>query len=106
MRRSLQVTRNGWFIVVSSPTPYAEAHNSGADFTRKLKITPKMRRWAWAKFKESGNSKFKGMALTKKQEFTQHIKIPQRQFVGDHPRLTKNLQVAVRNVLKNALSGR
>lgn len=65
-----------------------------------------MRRWAWAKFKESGNSKFKGMALTKKQAFTQHIKIPQRQFVGDHPRLARNMQVAVQRVLRESLGGR
>lgn len=62
-------------ISVDSNIKYAKIHNEGG----KIEITPKMRRLFWAKFSETGDERYKWMALTKKK----HIEIPQRQFIGN-----------------------
>lgn len=86
-------------VVVSNNLSYAGIHNEGGTITQN--ITPRMRRYAWARFFESaGITKedapdvrkrkeaamnehdrfWKRLALTKKQTKTTHI--PQRQFAG------------------------
>lgn len=90
-------------VKVLNEVPYAPIHNWGAVLTPA--VTPKMRRFAWAKFYEaSGTSNrgpkgrktakntvqatgsnseaamWRGLALTKKKHLS--IRIPQRQFIG------------------------
>ena len=62
-------------ISVDKNIPYAEIHNEGG----KIPVTPKMRRYFWAMFKQTGNSYYKGLALTKKTNF----EIPERQYIGN-----------------------
>jgi phage gpG-like protein len=91
LRRSITLSVNTEGTRISSDVPYADIHNSGG----VIPVTPGFRRMAWAKFKESqkadpqgvGDVFFKNLALTKKTSIT----IPQRQFVGDHPKLDEEI---------------
>jgi|GEM_PF-1530694 len=75
--------------------PYAKLHNEGG--TVMVPVTPKLRKWAWAMYYESGGDKeenevagrYKGIALTKKEKLT--IKIPQRQFMPLPEEVNQNL---------------
>lgn len=69
-------------IVFGSDSVYAEIHNNGG----VIPITKKSRKFFWAMFKETGETKWKAMALTKKQAF----KIPKRQFIGESATLLQN----------------
>ena len=48
-------------VGIANHNHYAKIHNEGG----KILITPKMRRFFWAKFKETGKEYWKGLALTK-----------------------------------------
>jgi len=67
-------------VLIASSLVYSRIHNEGGQITQQ--ITPAMRRFAWAKYYESGqeNQGWKAMALTKKQ--SRVITIPQRKFMG------------------------
>lgn len=66
-------------VVIGSDSKYAKIHNEGG--TINIPVTAKMRRFFWYKYKETGQAKYKGMALTKKTHFT--VNIPKRQFMGE-----------------------
>ncbi len=94
-------------VVISNPVPYAAAHQFGE--TIQVPITPKMRRFAWAKHYETGGgsdgagkggeqaatgadeaSFWKGLALTKKT--TLSIKLPARPMIGESAELTQKIK--------------
>jgi phage gpG-like protein len=102
MRRSLRGSVSRYSVLWRSDTPYFDIHNRGG----KIPVTPKMKKYFWARYYELGGkvtklksgkvstSKrntaisaeaqfYKNMALTKKTTIT----IPQRQSVGNHPRV-------------------
>lgn len=121
------IRQNG--VEFSTDTPYMGLHNRGG----KIKITPRMRKYFWYMYRQntesitysikkrqanntqrnrmlSAKAQFwKNMALTKKD----HITIPQRQFIGDHPRVRQavrevihqNLQSAFRELAKSCNLG-
>jgi phage gpG-like protein len=66
-------------VVVGSDSKYAKIHNEGGVIN--IPVTAKMRKFFWYKYKETGDGKYKGMALTKKTHFT--ATIPKRQFIGE-----------------------
>jgi phage gpG-like protein len=66
-------------VIASSSGAHAKIHNEGGILN--IPITKKSRRFFWAKYKETGNAMFKGMALTKKTHFI--VNIPKRQFMGE-----------------------
>jgi phage gpG-like protein len=68
--------RGGSFFVGSN-VKYAAIHEFGG--TTHPRVTGKMRRWAWAKFYETGDSKFKGIALTPKARLD--VPIPERPYI-------------------------
>lgn len=93
-------------VVISSNVIYAGIHNEGG--VTHPKVTPKMRKYAWARYYEAGGSKgtgdadfWKGLALTKKQ--TLNIKIPRRHFMGPTATLTNAVQTMVERDLTNIL---
>lgn len=92
MRRSTQGEVSGDGVRFTSAYPYTALHNEGGTIT----VTGKMKRFFWAKFKETGEAGWKYMALMK---VGQVIKIPQRQFIGDGPE-TQNL---IRDVIQSNL---
>ena len=113
-------------VTIFNDVVYAEIHNEGG--TVHPRITPKMRRFAWAKYYElsrggkasgkgrrgaksgsggtSGGSaapveaeKWKALALTKKETLTIHI--PQRQFMGPSSELDDRITAYVeREILR------
>jgi len=80
-------------ILIQSNTPYSAIHNYGGE----IKITDKMRKFFWAKFSETKDNAWKYMALSK----SNHITIPQRQFMGNTPELEKQVKQIILNVLTN-----
>lgn len=100
-------------VTIFNDVVYAAIHNEGG--TVHPKITPKMRRFAWAKYYElkgrqkgtqnrtsqsAGNQpdsgeaeKWKRLALTKKETLT--INIPQRQFIGQSTELDAKISAYV-----------
>lgn len=111
LRRSIKSKVSGGQISWSSALPYATIHNEGGEII----VTDKMKRFFWAMFyKSSGaisqkkdgtaaktkrNEKFsaeaqqwKNLALMKTG---QKMKIEQRQFIGDHPKV----RVIIENII-------
>lgn len=102
-------------VTVFTDVVYAEIHNNGG--TVHPTITPKMRRFAWAKYYALGGGgkgsqkgrkgakkassasasgeaeKWKALALTKKESLTIHI--PKRQFMGPSEELNARLNAYV-----------
>lgn len=105
---SIRYVPGNGHVVISSDVAYAGIHNDGG--TTHPRVTPKMRKYAWARYYEAGGSKaaskeadqWKGLALTKKQ--TLNIKIPRRHFIGPTTTLTTAVQTMVEKDLINILS--
>ncbi len=81
----------------SRKVPYAKAHNEGAIL--KPRVTPKMKKFAWAKYYQTKDPKWKGLALTKKTRLT--IVIPKRQFLGKSNRLNQIIIKRITGVMNN-----
>lgn len=81
----------------SSKVNYAKTHNEGANL--KIPVTKDMRKFAWAMKYKTGDNKWKGLALTRKN-FLQ-VNIPKRQFMGHSNILNKVLIDAVKNAYKH-----
>lgn len=103
LRNSLSYNVGEDFIRWSSSLPYASIHNEGGEIT----VTAKMKSFFWAMYYKASGAmtktkggkvsaskrnqnlsveaqQWKNMALMK---IGSKIKIPQRQFIGDHPRV-------------------
>ncbi|MDR0829853.1 MAG: phage virion morphogenesis protein [Prevotellaceae bacterium] len=76
---SFQVEVKGDTVTVSSDLPYSKIHNEGG--TIKQTVTKKQQAWMGANWKKSKKA---GSEMT--------IKIPQRQFMGDHSTLRAELK--------------
>lgn len=81
--RKIKAERNKVVVGVGTDVKYAALQNYGGQIT----ITPKMRRYFWAMYKQTGQEYYKGLALTKKK----HLDIPARKFIGDSAGLVKNI---------------
>lgn len=99
LRRSLRYNVQGWRILFYSDRKDAAIHNEGG--TVRPRVTAKMRKFAWAKHKETGQSKWKALALTQKNQLNIHI--PQRQFAGHHPMLDIEVDRTVHQFLNKIL---
>lgn len=96
-------------VTIINDTPYAGLHNYGGEINTHPTVTPKMRKFAWAKYHEitKGKNKnvpdeaqmWKRLALTKKAKLNIKAKIPQRQFMGD----SKELQEEIRKKLESEI---
>lgn len=109
LRKSLNHTIGEDSITWSSSLPYASIHNEGGEIT----VTAKMKAFFWAMhYKAAGAisvrkdgkasaskrnqnlsteaQQWKNLALMK---VGSKITIPQRQFIGDHPRVHERIQV-------------
>lgn len=107
LRRSLRANISGDRIVFSSSLPYASVQNEGGTVV----VTAKMKRFFWAMYYQTAgkiskrkdgstsNSKrnqgltieamqWKNLALMK---VGQTVKIPERRFIGEHPRIREVL---------------
>jgi len=112
-------------VRVFNDAPHAPTHNNGE--TVKPTVTPRMRRFAWAKYyeatgkgksagkggkksknevpvEENETAKFwKNFALTKKKKLS--IKMPQRQFLGESAELNQKIidkqEIEVRKIINS-----
>ena len=82
-----EATKNKVEITAGEGLPYASIHNTGGNI--QVKVTPKMRKFFWHMYNTTGQSKWKNMALTKKESFP--INIPQRQYIGESATLMKDI---------------
>lgn len=97
------------FVIILSDKEYAEIHNEGGPVNINVKVTPKMRKFAWAKhYKADKNSeeadKWKGLALTKKNILNIKFTMPQRQFIGESERLNEQIVEKIESKLTNLLN--
>lgn len=94
LRRSIlenaRTVRDG--VRFSSAMAYASIHNEGG----AIAVTPKMKRFFWHKFRQTGDESWKRMALMKVGKI---ITIPERRFVGDGP----DTQRIIRTVIEDNL---
>lgn len=88
-------------VTIISSLRYSRIHNEGGTIVQP--VTPKMRKFAWAKYYESNKTAegWKGMALTKKTSLT--IVIPQRRFMGKSIELNRQIQSRVIRDVKRIL---
>ena len=89
LRKSITSRTTGGKIAFSSSVKYARIHNEGGPVTSTSTVTPKMRRWAWAKYRETNDEKFRGLAMTRKKVIKRSFVMPCRRFIGPHPVVTK-----------------
>lgn len=125
---SIKYVPGEYRVKVSNELVYAPLHNWGGTLTPT--ITPKMRRFAWAKYYEAAGktqkaakgkrkgkkkdssgkdkvenaeaSRWKGLALTKKKNL--HIRIPKRQFIGESKELSNKITERTENEIRNILN--
>ena len=81
--RKITTERNKVIVGVGNDVKYAALQNYGG----QIPITPKMRRYFWAMYKQTKQEYYKGLALTKKK----HLDIPARKFIGDSATLVKEI---------------
>ena len=104
LRRSLRSRIDGTKLIYSSSLPYAGIHNYGGTVRQDFVPTPKARRWAWARFRETKDERFRRMALAKRIRRT--FTVPARPFVGDHPRVREIIsEVVARRVRMDVEEG-
>lgn len=101
-------------VTIQNTLVYAQIHNDGGEIT----VTKRMKQFFWSQYYkkglvggmyERGKSKQKAEALSKEAEFWRNmalkkvgstIKIPQRQFMGEHPEVDR----IIREIINNELS--
>ncbi len=92
MRRSAQGQVSGNGVRFSSSLPYTALHNEGG----KITVTAKMKRFFWAKYKETKDESWRRMVLMKVGKV---ITMPERRFIGDGP----DTQRIIRGVIDDNL---
>jgi phage gpG-like protein len=92
-------------VVIISSLPHSKIHNEGGTISQNITVTPKMRRFAWAKHYEAGtaDTKWKGLALTKKTSIARNITMPKRQYMGKSIELNRQIQERIMKDLKAIL---
>lgn len=124
--KSVGYTPADYRVRVFNEVVYAPVHNWGGEID--VTVTDRMRRFAWAKFykasgkrKETGTGQkkrvkrrtkpkglnqqaqfWRNMALTKKKKL--HIRIPQRQFMGESEELNSRIREKVNQEITNILN--
>ncbi|MDE6450177.1 MAG: phage virion morphogenesis protein [Muribaculaceae bacterium] len=93
LRRSInaEVVRDG--VRFTSAMPYAAAHNEGA----KITVTPRMKKFFWAKYKSTKQDMWKFMALKK---VGSTIELPERRFIGDGPDTQRLIETVITDFCK------
>lgn len=120
LMQSIRYVPEAGKVTVINDVDYAQAHNTGMNVMHR--VTPKMRRFAWARFfaasgikktdsKEVKKNKeaamndkdrfWKGLALTRRQSIIQHI--PQRKFMGHGKELDGMVRDIIDREVSNAL---
>lgn len=97
LRNSLRIMdRSSAAILFGSNSPYAKIHNEGG--TINVTLTKKARKFFWFMYYATNDSRYKWMAISKKDHLT--IKIPKRQFIGHSETLMSNLETWFKNEIE------
>lgn len=81
--------------VMGASEKYADIHNFGGTIT--IRVTDKLRKYAWKMWYATGAGYWKGIALTKKSTLT--IKMPQRKFIGASRTLDRKISALIEKQL-------
>lgn len=97
------------FVAIVNDKDYAQIHNEGGPVDFNVKVTPKMRKFAWAKHYSSDKDseaagKWKGLALTKKNILNIKFTMPKRQFIGESETLSTKIVGKVEEKITNLLN--
>lgn len=112
LRRSLRTKRIAGGVSFDYDKEYASIHNDGGN----VKVTERMKRFFWAKYYETSGSfgrrrdgslrrDKRTIRLVTEAEFWKlmalkpvgsAIKIPKRQFIGDHPKVDESVNAIIR----------
>ena len=108
LRDSIYFTPQPWRVLIYNPVHYASIHNEGGE----IPVTKKMIGHFWGRYREAGGynhgkmSKealfWRNMALKK---VGSQIRIPKRQFMGDHPELRRKIEETIDKQLKKYING-
>lgn len=119
LRRSITSRISGNSLTFSSDLPYAALHNEGGE----IRVTPRMRRFFWAKYyaargsfgyrKDGRKRQNKRNAyLTEEAAFWRamalkpvgsSIQMPRRQFIGTHPKLEQLVREIIEENVEQAI---
>lgn len=119
LRRSITSRISGNSLTFSSDLPYAALHNEGGE----IRVTPRMRRFFWAKYyaargsfgyrKDGRKRQNKRNAyLTEEAAFWRamalkpvgsSIQMPRRQFLGTHPKLEQLVREIIEENVEQAI---
>lgn len=89
-------------VIIQNSLIYAQIHNEGGEIT----VTKKMKRYFWSKYYDAGGNN--NGSMSKEAEFWRNmalkqvgstIKMPQRQFMGDDPEVTRIVQETIEKEL-------
>ena len=97
LRRSIQSVITGNRLRFTSSEPYAAIHNEGGEIT----VTERMKKYFWAKFKQTGQQHWKYLALVKTGS---KITIPKRQFLGSSPEVERAIERVIDDNVRDYLS--
>ena len=97
LRRSIQSVITGNRLRFTSSEPYAAIHNEGGEIT----VTERMKKYFWAKFKETGQLHWKRLALVK---VGSKLTIPKRQFIGTSPEVERTIERVIDDNVRDYLS--
>ena len=95
-------------VTVGTDLPYAAIHNDGGDIV----VTPRMKRFFWAKYRETNGGSWKRNAKNEEAEFWKSlalkkagavIHIPQRRFIGESHELNDKINNKIENEINKIL---
>lgn len=99
-------------VVITNPVPYATIHNEGGTLESAPRVTPRMKRFFWARYYAAGGKKgggeadkWKRLALTTKDTLRIKVRMPRRQFIGESRELRERIDREILSAL-NRLSER
>lgn len=84
----------------SSKVPYARLHNNGGRVV--VPVTKKLRKYAWAMHYQTGEDRWKGLAITSKKSIW--VRIPRRQFMGHSNLLNEVIKASISAAFKQFLN--
>ena len=120
LMRSIQSKPGTGVVTVENPVPYAALHNEGGTLHTQPTVTPRMRRFAWAKayalagVKGKGKlprqlspeaAKWRALALTRKKRLSITAQMPRRQFMGSSRELKEKIDKTIEESLKTIRNG-
>lgn len=117
---SIKYMPSDYRVKVANDLIYAPVHNWGG--TLHPTVTPRMRKFAWAKYYQAGGGKkngakgkekgendepaealnWKKLALTKKEKL--NVKIPQRQYLGESKELSEKIAGKTEEEIRKVLN--